>query len=369
MPPWCGRKVSLLYFVYYSKLGLKVKRLTTLDKCYNYRYKLILFMKLFKLREFGVLAALILMVIGLEAGSRLMHDRTFFDAYNIQRITRDFSFVGIAAIGAVIVIISGGVDLSAGSIMGLSAVTLASLYTMGKFSPLVSLAAALLVGALCGFVNGFFIGKVKVPPFIATLGMLSVAAGLSYLFTQGLNVNILWHDDPSSTVALFKMLGAYSFFFMIGAMIIVSLFMSRFKWGRYVYALGSNEECSRFSGLNIDWIKIAIYTAAGIFSALAGAAYALRYGYASTGTAKGYELQIIAACVVGGASFAGGQGSVFGTVLGACILQFLKEALILYNVKEEYVQIVYGLTIVIAVSIDQFRSQPLFEKIFGGRQA
>ena len=151
--------------------------------------------KLMHTRDFSVGLALLALVIGLELGSQFMHGRTFFDAYNIARISRDFSFVGIAAIGAVMVIVSGGVDLSAGSVMGLSAVTFAALYTLQKWSAPLCLAGAISVGGLAGFVNGALIGYAGLPPFIATLGMMSIAAGLSYMFTQGLNISILWKED------------------------------------------------------------------------------------------------------------------------------------------------------------------------------
>jgi len=131
--------------------------------------------------------------------------------------------------------------------------------------------------------------------------------------------------------------------------------MARFKWGRYVYAVGGNEEAARFSGLRVDWIKIGIYAAAGLFSGVAGAAMALRYGSAYVAIANGYELQIIAACAIGGVSFTGGQGSVAGALLGAVALQVLRILLIQLRVRPEYIEIAYGAAVLGAVAFDLLR--------------
>jgi len=142
---------------------------------------------------------------------------------------------------------------------------------------------------------------------------------------------------------------------MLALGIVASVLMARFKWGRYVYAVGGNEEAARFSGLEVDWIKCGIYAAAGLFSGLAGSAMALRYGSAYVAIANGYELQIIAACAIGGVSFAGGQGSVAGALLGAVALQVLQLLLIQLRVKPEYIEIAYGAAVLGAVAFDLLR--------------
>jgi ribose/xylose/arabinose/galactoside ABC-type transport system permease subunit len=151
--------------------------------------------------------------------------------------------------------------------------------------------------------------------------------------------------------------------------IVATILMARFKWGRYVYAVGGNEEAARFSGLRVDWIKVGIYVAAGLFSGIAGSAMALRYGSAYVAIANGYELQIIAACAVGGVSFAGGQGSVAGAVLGAVSLQILRILLIQLRVKPERVEIAYGLVVLAAVAFDLHRNKLTLSRWLGRKSS
>ena len=317
--------------------------------------------KLMHTRDFSVGLALLALVIGLELGSQFMHGRTFFDAYNIARISRDFSFVGIAAIGAVMVIVSGGVDLSAGSVMGLSAVTFAALYTLQKWSAPLCLAGAISVGGLAGFVNGALIGYAGLPPFIATLGMMSIAAGLSYMFTQGLNISILWKEDPPSVSIPLQMLGDHSFIFMHVLCVAAAIILSRTVWGRYVYALGSNEECSRFSGLNVPWIKIGIYTLPD-FSA-GWPALLMRCDTVTRllPLARDTNCRSLPHVSLAARVFRRPRHSYRGHTRRVHPAIFERRSHTLRR-KEEYVQIVYGLTIVIAVALDHLRGKSLFRK-------
>lgn len=307
---------------------------------------------------------LLVMIIAVEVGSRLNHDRPFFHDKNIGRIAQNFSYTAIAAVGGCIVIIASGIDLSVGSVMGFSAVMMAFAYTTRQADPVMAVLIALAGGTLLGFFNGVLIGSLRLAPFIVTLGMLSIARGLSFYVSGGLNIPIAKIEAHP----LLNLLANHSFFVMLGCAIVASLYMKWFRWGRYVYALGANEEAARFSGLNIPLLKIMIYSLAGFVAAIAGVCFALRYGYGSTSVGAGYELQVIAAVIVGGASFSGGQGSIAGAMAGAMVLYLLGEGLVVYNVKSEYVEIVYGATIILAALLDHFRHGRVLQKLFVGKK-
>ena len=306
--------------------------------------------RFWRTREFGTACVLVAMLIVCEIASRANTGNTFlFSGQMLRLLHQDAAFVGIAAIGACLVIISGGVDLSSGSVMSLAAVTFGYVFQeMGMPGP-VALLAGILSGGLVGALNGLLVGKVRLPPFIATLGFLSIARGVCYWVTGGPGISLSWRERP---FFLFPLLADSTAWAMVGLGVLTAILMARFSWGRYVYAVGGNEEAARFSGLSVDWIKAGIYTAAGLFSGLAGAAMALRYGSAYVAIANGYELKIIAACAIGGVSFAGGEGSVVGALLGAVALSVLENLLIQLRVKPEYIEIAYGSAIILAVSID-----------------
>ncbi|MBI3856456.1 MAG: ABC transporter permease, partial [Planctomycetes bacterium] len=226
----------------------------------------------------------------------------------------------------------------------------------------IALVAGLLSGGIIGFSNGLLVGKLKLPPFIATLGFLSIARGISYWVTGGPVIALNWRGQPS---LLFKLLADQTPWVMLALGGAAAVAMARFSWGRYVYAVGGNEDAARFSGLRVDWIKVGIYSAAGLFSGFAGSAMALRYGTAYVAIANGYELRIIAACAIGGVSFSGGHGSVAGALLGAVTLQVLEILLIQLRVKAEYIDIAYGSAIILAVAIDLLRTGAGLGKWFG----
>lgn len=313
-------------------------------------------------REFGILVLLLVMGIALEARFRVLHDRTFFDLYNVERVASDFSFIAIAAIGGAMVILTSGIDLSSGSMMGLGATTMAYAYVTLGVPPLVALIMALAAGFVLGGVSGTLHAKVGLPPFITTLGMLWIARGVAFTIAD-VALTIPWESPSEQPPLVLWILGDGTIFVLLALTVAAALLMTLTRWGRYVYAIGGNEEAAHFSGVPVHRIKILVYALAGLFSALAGAALAVNVGSVHSGTAKGYELSIIAAAVVGGTSLSGGQGSIVGAVLGALVLQLLRELLILYEVEDQYIQVVYGIAIVTAVAVDQIaRRGPL-----GGR--
>jgi ribose transport system permease protein len=314
-------------------------------------------LRFWKSREFGTALVLAAMLLGCEVGARLNSGHSFLTWDNLGRVLGDFSLIGIASIGACAVIVSGGVDLSPGAVMCLSGVAVAHLYVNQKAPALLALGAGLAAGSAVGLANGILVGRLKLPPFIATLGLSSIARGIAYWVTGGQPISLDWENSRRSTLG-FAWLGSHPAWTMVALGVGATVILERSRWGRAVYAVGGNEEAARFAGLPIAGIKTGIYTAAGFFAALAGCAYALGYGSANVAVGTGYELQIIAACAIGGVSFTGGQGTVAGSLLGAATLQMLRELLTQLHVTDKYIEIAYGATILLAVAVDQFRRHP-----------
>ena len=232
--------------------------------------------------------------------------------------------------------------------MGLASVTLAVLATKLGWPAVPAIAGALLAGGVVGLLNGLLVGYAKLPPFIATLGFYSIARGFSFLFSDE-RISI-----PRGS-PLFDVLGRFSFWTMLAGAAVATVILARFSWGRYVYAVGGNEEAARYSGLGVAAIKTGIYTVAGFFSAVAGVSYAAYNGSGYVDLGRGYELQIIAACAIGGVSFSGGEGSVIGALLGAMTLQQLQTLLVYLKVSADRIEIAYGSAIILAVGFDQLR--------------
>jgi ribose transport system permease protein len=222
--------------------------------------------------------------------------------------------------------------------------------------------AGLLAGGLAGFANGILISKLKIPPFIATLGMLNIAKGLSLVISH--LAPIYFSDAPSfNLIAMGSILGAIipgfdipnAVLILFGAAIIASLILTKTVLGRYTFALGSNEEATRLSGVNVDAWKIAVYSLAGLFSGLAGVLIASRLNSAQPALGQGYELDAIAAAVIGGTSLSGGEGTMLGTIIGAFIISTLNNGLRILSVPQEWQIVVTGVIVVLAVYLDILR--------------
>lgn len=286
----------------------------------------------------------------------------FLQPGNLLNIVRQISVIGLIAMGVTVAIISTGIDLSSGSVVGLASVVAASLaqqpgWAQAKYPGLelpliVALLGGLGVGLACGFVNGFLIAKFKIPPFIATLGMMTAARGLALLYSNG--------RPLSSLTDSYNFIGAGTILGIPVPIIILALvgigthvMLNNTKFGRYVYAVGGNELAARFSGLNLDRVKIGIYTFAGMLAGLAGIVVSSRISSGQPGLGVGYELDAITAAVIGGTSLSGGIGTVWGTVVGALIIGVLNNSLDLLNVSAYWQQIMKGAIIVIAIIIDE----------------
>jgi ribose/xylose/arabinose/galactoside ABC-type transport system permease subunit len=280
----------------------------------------------------------------------------FLSIDNLISVCRQFSFYAIMAIGMCCVIITGGIDLSVGSVFAFSGVVTCMAMTDWKLSVFSSVLIGCISGLAFGFLNGLFITKLELPPFIATLGTMSIARGLSYGITGGYPIGSL----PDS----FKFIGLgyianipTPIILMVILAIVFSFFLRKTIAGRWVYAVGGNEEAARISGIKVDAIKILVYSLCGLMAAIAGIATAARLGVGQSTAGQGYELDAIAAVIIGGASVSGGVGNVIGPILGAAIMGILRNGLVLMSVSAYWQQAVIGVVIILAVSFDKLRNK------------
>ncbi len=269
---------------------------------------------------------------------------------------------GVLALGATFVIVAAGIDLSVGTVMTFSAVMTGVLVVFWGLPIPLGIVGGILAGGLCGLVNGLVISKMKVPPFIATLGMLYATRGLS-LVISGVKP-IYFNDTPEfRQIAMGSALGALipgldipnAVFIMFGAAIVAGLILSKTVLGRYCFAIGSNEEATRLSGVNVDAWKAAVYMVCGMFAGLGGVIMASRLNSAQPALGAGYELDAIAAVVIGGTSLRGGEGTILGTIIGAFIISVLANGLRILSVPQEWQMVVTGAIVVLAVYADIIR--------------
>jgi ribose transport system permease protein len=312
--------------------------------------------------RFRSLLALALMVLVLS----LLSDR-FLTPENGWNILRQISVNLCLSVGMTLVILSGGIDLSVGAILGLAGAVAAGLLKHGaalpgtdlilQFTTSGAILAALVVGAAAGGVNGFAITRFGLPPFVATLGMLSIARGLTMLWTGGFPITGL--GDSFGHLGTGVFLGMpVPVWIMVGLTLVFVVVTRRTRFGRHLYAVGGNERAARLTGLNVPRIKLAVYTLAGALAGVAGLIVTARLDSAQPNAGLGYELDSIAAVVIGGTSLSGGRGSIWGTVLGCLIIGVLNNGLFLLNVSPFWQQVIKGLVILLAVAIDKLNARP-----------
>ncbi|MGI6237661.1 MAG: ABC transporter permease [Candidatus Excrementavichristensenella sp.] len=292
----------------------------------------------------------------------------FLSATNITSVVRQFSFYAIMATGMLLAIITGGIDLSSGSVFAFSSI-ITCLFIAKWDIPLLTgmpvllrvilgVLLGMLSGAAFGYLNGALITLLKLPPFIATLGTMSIARGLSYGITGGYPIGSL--PDQFKFIGL-GTIGAGSvqiptpIILMVVLALLFSFFLRKTILGRWVYAIGGNEEAARIAGVRVDRTKRIVYALCGLMSSIAGIATAARLGVGQSTAGQGYEMDAIAAVIIGGASVNGGVGTVLGSVLGAAIMGVLRNGLVLLNVSAYWQQAVLGVVIVVAVSFDKLQ--------------
>jgi ribose transport system permease protein len=291
----------------------------------------------------------------------------FLTGANINNIVRNFSFVAIAALGMTLVIITGGIDLSVGSTMALSAticsLTMAGLNAAG-FYPfpgsafILAMLAGLGTAAIIGFCNGFAVAKLQLAPFVTTLGTLSIVRGLTYVATYGRGAAPTGPDKELFIVAMSGNLGGIPIGFVYLVIIAAAMWLTlnHTAWGRHVYAIGGNEAAGRLTGVSVDRVKIEVYTLCALAAGFNGIIVSGWLGSAPANLATAYELTIIAAAVIGGANLAGGVGGAAGAIIGCVLIEVIRNGLVLARVDPYWQQTLVGCIIVAAVLVDRFRS-------------
>jgi ribose transport system permease protein len=277
----------------------------------------------------------------------------FLNSQNIIAVLLGASFDSIVAIGMTLLLISGGFDLSVGSIAGFGGVMAGKMLVYGQ-GPVTAVIVGLLSGAFIGLVNGFIIAKIKINPLITTLAMLSIVRGTVYIITKGLGIPTL--PDSFNIIAQKKFYGFQTpIIIMIIFIILADIFFRKSVFFKQYYFIGGNEESARLSGIRVDYLRILTYVTSGTLAALAGVLMASRMGGAISTTGTGMELRVITACIIGGCSLAGGEGTMIGSFLGVILMALVSNAFNLLGVSIYWQQAVMGTILLVAVLVDVLR--------------
>lgn len=303
-----------------------------------------------------------------ERTVRFEEKNKFLNAQNLAQLAKDTSFIAIMAVGATFVIIAGGIDLSVGAIYALASISAALLlHSYGPdgqhadASPWLSVPLGILtcvgVATFCGLLNGGMITLLRVHPFIITLGTMAIYRGVAFVMTKGQSIGgfpeafrnlIQWGTEGG--LSLMPMI------VMLLVTIVGGLYLSRMAAGRRIYAIGGNELASRFSGIRVERVKLGVFIISGLTAGIAAMLSIGYYGGATSGDGQGYELKVIAAAVVGGASLSGGKGTALGALLGALIIQMIDSGIVILGIDQNYSQIIIGAVVIVAVVFDQFNA-------------
>ncbi|NDJ84903.1 MAG: ABC transporter permease [Chloroflexi bacterium] len=336
--------------------------------------------KILTSQEIGVIMAFLIMVTYLS-----IQTDTFLKPQNLSSNLLNLSWIAIAAFGQTMVIITAGIDLSVGSVMALSGLA-AAYFVSGDFSPWaeqgievtrtgrerevmlvadqyvpLALLAGCGMGALLGAANGAFIAWGNLPPFIATLGMMGIARGICYGTTNGQPVRGLNEKFTDVGRGEYSVLGLnipYPTIIMVVLGVIAFIFLTRLVWGYRIYAVGGNEQAAELSGINVRRTKFMVYVISGLMGGIAGTLMISRLGVADPNAANAYELNVIAAVVIGGTSLMGGKGTILGTLIGAALMQVLRNGLNLLGYNPYWQPVAIGSVIIIAIAFDQLRQDP-----------
>ncbi|MEW9501481.1 ABC transporter permease [Jeotgalibacillus marinus] len=304
------------------------------------------------LSKFGPLIGLVILMTVLT----LLSDK-FLTMNNMMNIARQSSINALLALGMLLPILTAGIDLSIGSVLAVSIMVMGIVSVNMGFSPIIGIIVCLAVGAAFGLFNGLLLTKLRLPhPFISTLGTMNIARGIALIVTAAAPI--------AGFPYMIQFLGSefvgpipVSFALVIVVYVIFHIFLTRTQTGRYIYAIGGNKEAARLSGINVDRVLIIVYTISGFMAGLAGLVMVGRVNSAFPLAGLSYELDAIAAVIIGGASFFGGVGTVWGTLIGAMIIAVLRNGLNLLNVSADFQMTVIGLVIIAAVFVDVLRQR------------
>ncbi|MFT3889350.1 MAG: ABC transporter permease [Arachnia sp.] len=327
----------------------------------------------------GYIGLVLILVIGIwSQGAR------FMDLSNLTNAVGYFAPRGILAVGMTLVIVAGGIDLSVGALLAVGSTTAAWLLTQGNWPVGAIIPVSMLIGAAFGFINGLGTAKLRIQAFVMTLAMMTIARGIVREFSHNVSIGTIVVDangavapgsqqfrmlgTPGTSLFDVPLIGYFPVLALLLVVVIFQLILSRTTFGRHVYAVGGNPTAARLSGVNVDWVIIAVFTLSGLLAGLAGPISAAYNASADPQAGLTYELDAIAAVVIGGASLAGGRGSVVGTAVGALILTLLDNVLGLNNFSANWQMIIKGLIVVAAVVLQQ---PQLFSNAFArlGRRA
>ncbi len=330
---------------------------------------------LLRAQEFGLVLVIVALCIVISSFAGSYVDRstghsvnTFLNPRSLIQVTSDASLFAIMAVGATIVIISGGIDLSVGSIYALAGVVTALWLRNSPGTPAwIPLLICLAIGVVCGALNGVMVAALKVHPFIITLGTMWIFRGISFVISKAESIPFPGHaiDAIRSTLGLSSGLTPVPGILMVLVAILGWLYLSKSTAGRGVYATGGNETAARYSGVRVNRVHIGVYLISGLAAGLAAYIGNSFYGAASCADATGYELKVIAGAVVGGASLTGGKGAAFGALLGTLVIVLISQAITYLHLDRNYESIIIGCAVVIAVLLDQF-SRKLAQRRLAG---
>jgi ribose transport system permease protein len=302
-----------------------------------------------RMKEIGVLSALLVVCLLLAFASPY-----FLTSRNLFNIVRQVSVVGVMTLGCTILMAGGEIDLSVGQLLSFSAAFMALLISYGV-PPVIGMIGALALGVFVGLINGLIVTKLKVNSFITTLGMLSVCRGFALLITGGLPLSI-----PPSLAFLYRgYIGPVPIpaILLISLAIVAHVFLSRTVSGRNIYAVGSNARAARLSGISVEGIKRLAFMIQGVAAAIGAIILSGNLSMADPVMGTGLELDVIAAAVIGGASLAGGAGTILGSLLGATLMGVLRNGFVLLGISTFWQVVTIGVVIILAVALDQFRKQ------------
>ncbi|WP_131114962.1 ABC transporter permease [Lichenihabitans psoromatis] len=292
----------------------------------------------------------------------------FLSYGNLLNTSKNFSYIAIVALGSTLVIITGGIDLSVGSVMALVAVATAMLMKALTGTSIAAIPYAVMIAAvlggmaisvIVGLINGFLIAKVRLSPFVTTLGMLSICRGITYVITQGRGQA----PDGPNVDAFYSLTDGKIFGFpvplayLLVLAIIMGVALRHTRWGRYVFVLGGNERAAALTGVAVARVKISVYVICAMSAGFAGILIAGWLGSAPANLATGYELKIIAASVIGGADLAGGVGGPFGAIIGSALIEVIRNGLALFGADTYWEQVFVGTIIILAVLVDRIRTR------------